>query len=292
MEMMSSRGPARADARPLTGASLRVGVFGLGTIGRKVVTALHRGIDGLALCGVTTRSESTALAFLATLPAAGATATPPLLPVEELARQADILVDCAPADAFRSIAMATVANGKTLVTVSGAAILQNADLIERARSAGARIILATGALLGLDAVRAAAEGEIHSVRMVTRKPVRSLADAVYVRSQGIDLLKLEGPLCLFRGTAREGARLFPANVNVAAALGLAGVGPDRTQLEIWADPALERNTHTIRVDADSARFEMTMENIPTAEHPGTGRITALSVIACLRSLVSPFKVGT
>lgn len=269
-----------------------MGVFGLGTIGRKVAAALHQGIDGFTLCGITTRSASTAREYLAALPAAGATAAPPLLPVEELARQADILVDCAPAEAFRSVAEATLAHGRTLVTVSAAAILQSWDLIERARGAGARIILATGALLGLDAVRAAAEGEIHSVRMVTRKPIRSLADAAFVRSQGIDLQGLERPLCLFRGNAREGARLFPANVNVAAALGLAGIGPDRTELEIWADPALERNTHTIRVDADSARFEMTIENIPSAEHPGTGKITALSVIACLRSLVSPLKVGT
>lgn len=283
----------KTETGPLDGgALLRVGVFGLGTIGRKVAAALYRGIDGFALCGVTTRSQPAALEYLTALTAGNAGTAPPLLPLEELARQTDLLVDCAPADAFRSVAEATLAHGRTLITVSGAAILKNWDLIERVRGARARIILATGALLGLDAVRAAAEGEIHSVKMVTRKPVRSLADAAYVRSQGIDLLRLEGPLCLFRGNAREGARLFPANVNVAAALGLAGVGPDRTELEIWADPSLERNTHTIRVDADSARFEMTMENIPSPEHPGTGKITALSVIACLRSLVSPLKIGT
>ena len=78
----------------------------------------------------------------------------------------------------------------------------------------------------------------------------------------------------------------------AAALGLAGIGPDRTLLEIWADPTLDRNTHTIAVDADSARFELKIENIPSPGKPGTGRITALSVIACLRSLVAPLRVGT
>lgn len=266
---------------------MRVGVFGLGTIGRKVATVLDRGIDGLTLCGVTTRSEDKAKAFLA-----GFRSAVPVLDVDELARRADILVDCAPAAAFREVAAAAVEHGRLLVTVSGAALLENPDLIERARKRRSRIILATGALLGLDAVRAAAEGEILSVRMVTRKPPRSLADAPVVRAQGIDLEHLNAPLRLFSGTAREGARLFPANVNVAAALGLAGIGADRTQLEIWADPALERNTHTISVDADSARFEMTIENVPSEEHPGTGKITALSVIACLRSLVSPLKTGT
>ena len=97
---------------------------------------------------------------------------------------------------------------------------------------------------------------------------------------------------MFEGTAREGAEGFPANVNVAAALGLAGIGADETRLEIWADPSLTRNTHTIRVDADSARFEMTIENVQSEENPGTGKITALSVIACLRGQVAPLRGGS
>ncbi len=88
------------------------------------------------------------------------------------------------------------------------------------------------------------------------------------------------------------ARGFPANVNVAAALSLAGIGADRTRLEIWADPGVSRNTHTIEVEADTARFTMTIENVPTEENPRTGRITALSVIATLRGLVDTLKVGT
>ncbi len=91
---------------------------------------------------------------------------------------------------------------------------------------------------------------------------------------------------MFRGTAREAAAGFPANVNVAAALSLAGIGPERTRTEIWADPTVERNCHTIEVDADSARFTLTIENIPS-ENPKTGRITALSVLAALRKLACP-----
>jgi aspartate dehydrogenase len=98
-------------------------------------------------------------------------------------------------------------------------------------------------------------------------------------------------LKVFDGSAREGARGFPANVNVAAALSLAGIGPDRTQLEIWADPNVIRNTHTISVDADTARFTMTIENIPS-ENPRTGKSVAPSTVAALRALVSELKVGT
>jgi aspartate dehydrogenase len=128
--------------------------------------------------------------------------------------------------------------------------------------------------------------------MVTRKPPKGLAGAPYLEDQGITLDGLTEPLKVFDGSARDGARGFPANVNVAAALSLAGIGADRTRLEIWADPDIRRNTHHIVVEADSARFETTIENVPSEENPRTGRITALSVIATLRGLVAPLKVGT
>jgi aspartate dehydrogenase len=152
-------------------------------------------------------------------------------------------------------------------------------------------VVPTGALIGLDAVTAAAVGEIHSVRMVTRKPVRGLAGAPYIVENNIAIEGITEPLKIFDGSAREAAKGFPANVNVAAALSLAGIGPDRTTIEIWADPALTRNVHRIEVDSDSARFSMGIENIPS-ENPKTGRITALSVIACLRKLRASLRVGT
>jgi len=129
------------------------------------------------------------------------------------------------------------------------------------------------------------------VRMVTRKPPKGLAGAPYVVANKIGFDALREPTKIFTGTAREGARGFPANVNVAAALSLAGIGPDRTTLEIWADPGIDRNMHRIEVDADSARFAMEIANVPS-ENPKTGRITALSVIAFLRKMNAPLRVGT
>ena len=97
---------------------------------------------------------------------------------------------------------------------------------------------------------------------------------------------------VFSGSAREAIKGFPANVNVAVALGLAGSGPDQTKLEIWADPSVVHNTHSIHVDSDSARFELKIENVPSEENPRTGKLVALSVIATLRRLVDHFIVGT
>lgn len=264
-----------------------VGIAGFGTIGAVVAARLVNDLPGLALAAISSGRRETAEARMASLGIAV-----PLVAPAELAERCDIIVECAPTAAFASIAEPALAAGRTLVTVSGAAILQHADIVDHARRGGGQIILATGALLGFDAVRAAAEGTIHSVRMVTRKPPRSLRTAKYVVENRIDLDALAEPLLLFRGSAREGALAFPSNVNVAAALGLAGIGPDRTELEIWADPSKVRNCHRIDVESDSARLGLEIENIPTDENPGTGRITALSMIAALRGLSAPLRVGS
>jgi aspartate dehydrogenase len=175
--------------------------------------------------------------------------------------------------------------------LSVGSLLQHMELIEEAKATGARIFVPTGALLGLDAVRAAREGTIHSVTMITRKPPDGLAGAPLLSERGISLAGLSEPLCVFKGSARQAIAGFPANVNVAVALALAGIGPDRTEVEVWADPAVTRNTHTIVVRADSADLTMTIENVPSA-NPRTGKIAALSALAALRRLSSTLVVGS
>ncbi len=109
--------------------------------------------------------------------------------------------------------------------------------------------------------------------------------------QGIDLSYLKAPLCLYKGSVRDAAQKFPDNVNVAVALSLAGPVPDATTYEIWADPAVDRNTHTVKLDSDSTRFEFTIAGVPTEENPATGKLTPLSVMATLEGLVSTLRIG-
>ena len=128
--------------------------------------------------------------------------------------------------------------------------------------------------------------------MITRKPPAGLDGAPYLVEHGISVDGLSEAKRVFTGSAREAAAGFPANVNVAAALSLAGIGPDRTTIEIWADPAVTRNCHTHRGRGRfSARFTLSIENIPS-ENPKTGKIVALSVLAALRKLYAPLRVGT
>jgi aspartate dehydrogenase len=265
----------------------RVGIAGLGAIGRVLARKIHEGaVPGLIFVGVASGDEAKARGFLA-----GIGADVPVLPMARLAREVELVIECAPAAAFPAIAEPVLDAGKTLLALSAGMLLRHPELIALARTRAARIIVPSGALLGLDALAAAAEGDIHSVRLTTRKPVKSLLGAPYLARHGIDIRDLGEALRIFSGSAREAALGFPENVNVAAALSLAGIGPDRTQVEIWADPALARNVHHIRVEADAANFDMSIENLPS-ENPRTSRITALSVLAALRRRAATLSVGS
>jgi len=266
---------------------LTVGIAGLGAIGLTLAKALDAGVEGLRLVAVAARDRDKARAAVA-----GFASPPVVTDVADLAGLADVVVEAAHAAAFEAIVSPAIEAGRIAVVSSVGALLPRMQLVERARETGARIIVPTGALLGLDAVRAAAEGKVESVTLVTRKPPRGLAGAPYLEQHGIDVTTITTPTRVFAGSAREGAIGFPANVNVAAALALAGIGPDRTRLEIWADPTVTRNTHTVTVEADTVRLTMTIENVPSEENPRTGKITPLSLLACLRGLTATLKVGT
>ena len=269
----------------------RVAIAGFGAIGKVVArhldSKLNGGIDGMELAAVSARDTARAEAAMA-----GFAQPVPVLPLSKLGEVADIIVECAPAAVLRDLAEPALAQGRTVIMLSCGALLDNFDLVELARRQGGRILVPTGALLGLDAVQAAAVGEISRVQMITRKPPDGLAGAPYLVENGISLDGLNRPKRVFSGTAREAARGFPANVNVAAALALAGIGPDRTMIDIWADPGVDRNIHRIEVEADSARFSLEIANVPSLENPRTGRMTPLSVIALLRKLSSPLAIGT
>jgi len=265
---------------------MRVGIGGLGAIGMALARRMEAGLDGLELVAVSARDRERAAARLT-----GLKRPVPVLGLSDLAEVSDVVVECAPAGVFDQVAEPTIRLGRILIPVSVGGLLDNWHLVDLAAKTGARINVASGAVLGLDAVRAAAQGDIQQVLMVTRKPPGGLAGAPHIERNAIDLEALDEPLKVFEGSAREGVTAFPANVNVAAALGLAGIGPDRTRLEVWADPGVDRNTHSIIVESDSARFELKIENIPSDDNPRTGRIVVLSIIAALRRLVDPLTVG-
>lgn len=278
-------GSASATAGSALPGPLRVAIAGYGAIGAKLADALDKGVPGCELVAIASRDPAKVAAQTAHL-----RRKVTITDIDSLEPLADIVVECAPAKLLPQIVSPFLRAGKKAIVLSIGALLSHDELAELARQHGGKIIAPSGALLGLDAVSAAAEGTIHSVKMLTRKPPRGLLGAPYLVENKIDIEHITEPMRVFSGTARAAAIGFPANLNVVAALSLAGIGADRTTIEVWADPGIQRNTHHIEVDADSASFSMTIANIPS-ENPKTGRITALSVISCLRRLGAPMVVG-
>lgn len=267
--------------------TFNIAIAGLGAIGWPVAQALDAGrVPGCRLAAVSARNADKAQAQLQQLKA-----PVPLLPLDQLHEHADVVVECLPPSCLKDAAAPALAAGKTVVVLSVGALLKFPELLDMAQAGPGRILVPSGAALGLDALAAAAEGEISSVKLTTRKPPAGFKGAPLVEQQGIDLDALTEPLKLFEGSARDAARDFPSNLNVAVALSLAGIGPDRTTLEVWADPGISRNTHSVEVVSDSSVLRMQIENLPS-ENPKTSRITALSVIALLRKHAAAVQVGT
>jgi aspartate dehydrogenase len=265
-----------------------VAIAGLGAIGAQVARALDAGrLPGLSLTSVAVRDAAKADRLLASF-----ARWPRIAPIAALPAFADVVVECLPAAHFRAVAEATVQAGKIFMPLSVGQLLDHMDLVEAAKRTGARIVVPSGALLGLDGVRAAAEGEVRYVSIVTRKPPAGLKGAPLLEARGISLETLTAPLQVFAGNAREAIAGFPANVNVAVALSLAGIGPERTRVEIWADPTVTRNTHTIEVRSAASDFTLTVAGVPSEANPATGKLTPLSVLAALRRLADPLVVGS
>jgi aspartate dehydrogenase len=266
----------------------RIGIAGFGAIGQAVAAGLEKGVPGAALAAITSRD----LGKARDQARAALRGDPPVVPLDEMVRRSDIVVESAPAPAFGEIASAALSAGKVLLVASGAALLGDEErYADLARRHGGAIHLISGAIGGLDAISAAAVGAVSSVTLTTRKPPRGLAGAPHLTANGIELDGLGSPLVVFEGSARDACRGFPANVNVSAAVSLAGIGPDRTTVRIIADPSLDRNMHDIEVAGDFGRFTVHIENRPSA-NPKTGVLTAMSILATIRKLASPLRVGS
>jgi aspartate dehydrogenase len=160
-------------------------------------------------------------------------------------------------------------------------LLGHEEWFREAETRGCNILITSGAIAGLDGVRGAAVGRVESVTLTTRKPLGGLAGAPYVVENKIDLEALEEETLIFQGTAREACRAFPSNVNVSAALSLAGIGPDRTHVRVIAVPGGVFNQHRIEVAGEFGRLAVEIENVPSATNPRTGLLSIYSSIAML-----------
>jgi len=270
---------------------MRVALAGFGNSGQDVALRLTRGdLPGATLTAVTARDLDKARVNAARLSPA-----PKVVPLAELPAHADVIVECATAEALADIVEVGLGAGKTVIIVSSAGLLQVPDVQELAKESGGRLRIANGALPGLDSLRCAREGSIRSVKLTSRIRPDSLAHEAYVLDQGHDFAKAPPKpgeqVRVFQGNARNAAAAFPRHFNVAVALSIAGIGLDRTEIEVWAESGIPGAIHRVDVEADDISLSMTSRNRPSDTNPRTSRIVAPSIMAALRAMVAPVVAG-
>jgi aspartate dehydrogenase len=267
----------------------RIALGGFGNVGQQLARAIQSdGEAALQIVAISARDLDAARGRAGKLGL-----EVPLVPAAELPDHAEIVVECATYEGFRAIVEPALSAGRHVVCVSVGALAVNLDLLDLAEARGGTIQIASGAMPGLDILRAAREGGIRSVRLKSHIVPKSLARESYVTDRAIDLARAEhAPVPVFSGSAREAARHFPRHFNVAVALSLAGIGLDRTEIEIFADGTLPGARHTVQVKSDVIDLEMTAQNYPSLDNDRTSRIVAPSILAALRELNSALRIGS
>ncbi len=216
----------------------------------------------------------------------------PVLPPSSLISRTDLLIEAASAKAVGELLPQVIRKRKAMMILSSGGLLAHPSLMSKALKAGVPLYLPSGAIAGLDGIKAGRIGKLRSVTLTTRKPPRTLMGAPGAEKRRLNLKSLRKPVILFEGTARQAVAAFPQNINVAATLSLAGIGPFRTRVRIIADPAVRTNTHEVVAIGTFGKLVVRTENKPFPENPKTSLLAVLSAIAALQQILEPFRIGT
>ena len=277
---------------PVGRPAMNIVLLGGGTIARLVLERVAAGtLTGITVAGVMGRQAASRAADLAR-----EFSVPYLLGLDAvLDLRPEAVLEAASHEAVRQHLVPLLRAGVSVVVLSAGA-LADRSLHEAAEAAakagGARLLVPSGGIGGLDALNAACIAGVEEVSIQVSKPPAAWKGIPYVERLGLALDSLDGPRVLFEGSAREGVPHFPQNVNIAAVLSLAGIGMDRTRLRVVADPKLQMNTHTIRVAGRTGRFTIVLENVPTPENPKTSWLACCSAVDALRALAAPARYGS
>lgn len=269
--------PAHTKNEPNT---QKVGIAGIGAIGSAVARALtlEPYIHGLKL-------------HMISDPVSKQDFHVPNVDFETLVRECDIIVECLPAHIVPSLAPLIFKANKDAIFISSAALLLYPEIMEAHQGSSGQIYVPSGALSGLDAVKAMKQMGIIESKIASTKPPKGFTGAPYIVENQIDLESITEKTRLFEGNALEASRGFPANINVAASLSLAGIGAQNTRVEIWADPHATGNAHEITVRSKYSTLTSRIENMPDPANPKSSVLAAQSIVATLRDLHGSIIIG-
>jgi aspartate dehydrogenase len=272
--------------------TVRIALIGCGAIGKVILQAiLAHQIRGAEMAVVAEVQPSENLVKELSEEKVPLVADPAVV----LDSSPDLMIEAAGQEAVRIYAPLFLKAGKDAMILSIGALADAfflGELKELAVRQGARIIVPSGAIGGLDAIKSANFGTIHEVVIRNIKPPEALEGAPFVVKNNIDLKSMSKPTQIFEGFADDAAREFPKNMNVTVALGLAGIGPERTRVIIIVDPKETRNIHEISATGDFGEGTFTVAGLPSPDNPKTSYLASLSALATLQNLMEPLQVGT
>ncbi len=269
---------------------LKVGVIGCGAIGTELCRAIDRGVVRAHLSAVYDRSRENCERL-----STGLGSKPAVKPIDELISCADLVIECASAQAVREFGFSVLEKGKDLMVLSAGAFTDSGllnRLTEAAKTNNCRIYIPSGAIAGIDGLKSASVAHVNKVTLTTTKNPKGLKGAPFIEKNNIDLDSFREKTLLFEGSAEEAIAAFPANVNVAVSLSLAGIGIEKTHVKIYADPHASQNIHEVSVEGDFGKFTCKIENVQSPGNPRTSYLAALSAIATLKKITEPLQIGT
>ena len=266
---------------------LRVGVFGVGSIGQYIAKELDAKSINAQLVAITDLEVDKAQAF-----AAGLGSRPKVVPLYELIQRTDLVVEAAGQDALREFVPKALAASRDVMIMSVGGLLGHQDWFQQAEEKGCRIYVPSGAIAGLDGIKSASMGCVKSVVLTSRKPIAALRGTKYAVEHKLPLDSLTEETLIFEGTAEEAARAFPTTSNVAASLRLAIERNVPVRVCVVAVPGGTKNVHEIRVEGEFGKLAVDVENVPSKANPRTSQLAAFSALATLNNLTRALRVGT
>ena len=258
---------------------MRIGLLGCGNIGRILADAIDREEVDCSMVAVFDQDVERARELADSLHKKPRVSED----FEGLLQDTDLVVEAASQDAVKEYGVKAIESGRDLLIMSVGALVDEVlfnELVQIINKTGRRVYVPSGAIAGLDGIKAAKTKGIDSVELTTRKPPAELGTTT------------DKEVVVYDGSAREGIKKFPKNVNVAATLSLAGIGFDKTKLRIIADPNVNRNIHEIRVKGAFGEFTIKLNNLPSPNNPKTSYLAAMSTIAALKEINSVLRLGT
>jgi len=266
---------------------MRIGLIGFGTIGKAVATALGTKHTGVEVSTILVQDKNKLRADVD----GGMLQKITVDPDQFFSEDIQVVVEAAGHGALKQYAERALRSGRDVLAVSVGVFADESFLTSiRATSneTGRKLLVPSGALGGLDAISSAAVGEIYEVVLEVRKPV---AAWIGTPADFLALRATDEAICFYEGKARDAVAAFPQNVNVLAALSLAGIGFDRTAVRMFIDPGAKHNTFDLSARGEFGEMTLKLKNIPYPENPKTGRLVVMSLLKAIKRLTDPIIVG-